>query len=73
MLNYEPGSTNPEATTGGYNCPHCGAFVMWNQFHSCYSASPPYSYGCQPTWQPNNTQLLNEIKELLEKILEKLT
>ena len=62
-----------EAYTGGYNCPHCGAFVNWNQFHSCYSASPPYSYGYVPTWQPTFNPILGEIKELLEKILEKLT
>ena len=61
-----------EAHPDGYNCPHCGAWVLGHT-HSCYSVSPPYYYGYVPTWQPTFNPVLDEIKGLLEQILEFLS
>lgn len=67
---YDHFGTYPQ---GGYTCPTCGAWVAYNTLHSCYSVSPPYYYGDVPTWQPNYNPVLDEIKALLEKVIELLS
>jgi len=58
------------STTGGFTCIYCGAFVMWNQYHSC---QPVFTTAPSPTYADPNTHKLDQIIELLKKILEELT
>ena len=58
----------------GWTCPNCGQYVWWNQSHSCqsYISPPQYYYPAIYTVDKDYSDKLQQIIELLEKLLEKL-
>ena len=61
-----------EATTGGWYCPQCGAYLT-NAFHACWTYNPnPYPLGVPIHYQPCGCATLLPVLEGIAKTLDEL-